>query len=171
MKRHCFFWLVCCAPAALQAQQVIVETFVDTSHQDLSASCSLWGNNNAPGARPGLIGGDGRHGPFSTDLAFDTGQVIDGKRVFELDTDNTLIPPNNGSLPNAFTVTDGRYFFSKMVVPLDVRLRFVGFDPPILTGAGQLDVQGDIGCHASDGRRCECLLHASMVAMHSHLVM
>ena len=64
MKKHCFFWLVCCAPAALQAQQVIVETFANNSQQEVEVSGGTWNG----GARPGLIGGDGRHGSFDPTL-------------------------------------------------------------------------------------------------------
>lgn len=119
----------------------IIEEFDDEALLDTDASAGTWAGGSAQFAQ---IGGDGRHGPFSIDFAFDTEQIVGGKRVFELDTGNTLIPANNGTLPNAFVVTDGRFFFSTMVVPGDIRLRFVGNDPPIISVAGRFDVQGDI---------------------------
>jgi len=119
----------------------IIETFDDEALLDADASAGVWDGGSAQFAE---IGGDGRHGPFSIDFAFDTEVIIDGKRVFELDTNNTLIPANNGTVATAQTITDGRYFFSTMVVPADIRLRFVGNDPPIVNVAGRLDVLGDI---------------------------
>ncbi len=119
----------------------IVEEFADDSQLDAESSGGQWGGGFATFAQ---IGGDGRHGEFSIDLAFDTETIVDGRRVFELNTDNTLIPPENGTSGGAQTVTTGRYFFSKMVVPGDVRLRFVGTSAPVITVAGRFDIQGDI---------------------------
>ncbi|MCK5943322.1 MAG: hypothetical protein KAI24_15180, partial [Planctomycetes bacterium] len=119
----------------------IIESFDDESNLDVDASGGTWSGGVASFAQ---IGGDGRHGVFSTDLAFDTEQIVDGRRVFQLNTDNTVIPAENTTTGSAATITNGRYFFSTMVVPSDIRLRFVGNSPPVITVAGRLDIQGDI---------------------------
>lgn len=119
----------------------IIENFDDESQMDTDASAGTWTGGIAEFAE---IGGDGRHGEFSLDLAFDTEQIVDGKRVYQLNTDNTVIPSENTTTGTAVTITNGRYFFSKMVVPGDARLRFVGSTPPVITIAGRLDIQGDI---------------------------
>ena len=119
----------------------IVESFDDETLLDIESSAGSWSAGSAQFAR---IGGDGRHGEFSLDLAFDTEVIVDGRRVFELDTTNTLIPPENGISGAPQAITDGRFFFSKMVVPSDVRLRFVGTVPPVITVSGRLEILGDI---------------------------
>ena len=119
----------------------IVEEFDDELLLDANNSAGTWTGGAAQFAQ---IGGDGRHGPFSIDLAFDTEQIVGGRRVFQLNTDNTIIPPENTISGIATAITDGRYFFTELVVPADVRLRFVGTSPPIISVAGRLDVLGDI---------------------------
>jgi hypothetical protein len=137
--------LICafgCLPVV--AQQVITETFADASNQDPAASSGQWGAPLAPGARAGLIGGDGRHGAFSLGIATDTGLLVAGRRLFLLDTSATTVPAANTPAGVAQTVTDGRFQFSEMHVPADVHLRLVGSAPARITVAGVLDVQGVI---------------------------
>jgi hypothetical protein len=119
----------------------IRERFDDNLQLDPDASAATWGGGFATFAR---IGGDARHGPFSTALAFDTNTTIDGRRVFELNCNNTIIPASNTTTGSPIAVTDGRFFFSTMVVPSDVRLRFVGTVPPIVTVSGRCEILGDI---------------------------
>jgi hypothetical protein len=119
----------------------IRERFDDNLQLDPDASAAAWGGGFATFAR---IGGDARHGPFSTALAFDTNTTIDGRRVFELNCNNTIIPASNTTTGSPIAVTDGRFFFSTMVVPSDVRLRFVGTVPPIITVSGRCEILGDI---------------------------
>ncbi|MFK7742887.1 MAG: Ig-like domain-containing protein [Planctomycetota bacterium] len=119
----------------------IVETFANTVQFDSESSAGEWGNGQASFAQ---IGGDGRHGAFDLSLAVDTGQTFEGKSVYELSTDNTIVPPANTTTGSAIAVTDGRFFFSRMVLPSNARLRFVGSVPPVITVAGTFDIQGDI---------------------------
>ena len=119
----------------------IEENFNDEAKLDVDASAGTWSGGVAEFAQ---IGGDGRHGPFSIDFATDTQQIVGGRRLFTLDTGNTLIPARNGTSSASQTITDGRYFFSSLVVPADVRLRFIGTLPPIVSVAGRIDILGDI---------------------------
>lgn len=119
----------------------ITEEFDSDQFLDADNSAAVWAGGVASFAR---IGGDGRHGVFSTALGVDTTLVIGGKRVFQINTDNTVIPAANTTTGAAIPVTDGRFFFSSMVVPSDVRLRFVGANPPIITVAGRFDILGEI---------------------------
>ena len=119
----------------------IVENFDDDLNLDVDASAGSWAGGVASFA---TIGGDGRHGDFSLDLAVDKDQIVSGKRLFEFNCDSTIIPPENTTTGFATAVTDGRFFFSKMVLPGDVRLRFIGTTPPVFTVAGRLDIQGDL---------------------------
>ena len=119
----------------------IVEAFDDNLQLDVDASAGTWEGGIAEFAQ---IGGDGRHGVWTTDVAVDKDQIIGGKRLFEMDCDLTTIPPENTTTGSPIAVTDGRFFFSTMVIPGDVRLRFVGSSPPVLTVAGRFDVLGEI---------------------------
>jgi hypothetical protein len=123
-----------------QQQGDVTEDFDDNLKLDVDASAGTWSGGTATFAR---IGGDGRHGPFDLSLATDNG-TIDGKRTFTINTDNTIIPAVNTLSGTAAAVTDGRFFFTKMVVPSDVRLRFTGSWPPVITVAGRMDILGEI---------------------------
>jgi len=119
----------------------ITETFADETFLDTDSSAAQWAGGTATFFR---IGGDGRHGPFSTSLCVDTNTFVEGKRVFTLNTDNTTIPASNTTSGAAVQVTDGRFQFSSMVVPSTARLRFIGTKPPIVSVSGVLDVLGHI---------------------------
>jgi len=119
----------------------IIEEFNDNLQLDVDASAGQWAGGVATFAN---IGGDGRHGVFTTDIAENLNLIVGGKNVFEIDCDSTIIPEENTTTGSAIAITDGRFFFSTFVVPSDVRLRFVGSTPPVITVAGRLDVQGDI---------------------------
>lgn len=121
--------------------QEIIEEFDDDLLLDTDASAGAWAGGVATFFG---IGGDGRHGVFSTSLAENLNLIVEGKNVFQINCDNTIIPQANTTTGSAIAITDGRFFFSTMVVPSDVRLRFIGNSPPVITVAGRFDVQGDI---------------------------
>ena len=123
-----------------QVEGRITEPFDNANKLDIDASAGTWGGGIATFAR---IGGDGRHGEFSTSLGTDNGPV-DGKRQFTIDTGNTIIPGSQTFSGDPVAVTDGRFFFSRMVVPADVRLKFVGPVPPVFTVSGRLEILGEI---------------------------
>jgi len=73
--------------------------------------------------------------------------VIGGKRTFQFDTSATtgiVIPKENTTTGSALAITDGKFFFDRMVVPVDVRLRFVGSNAPVFTVVGRMDILGEI---------------------------
>lgn len=123
------------------AEFEIVEEFQNDDQLDVESSAARWGGDAAQFL---AIGGDGRHGEFSTSLFIDTGTFVEGKRVFEVNCDNTIIPAANTTTGAQIAVTDGRFFFTKMVVPSDVRLRFTGNSPPVISVAGRCDILGDL---------------------------
>lgn len=129
----------------VQVERTITEEFDNGDQLDVDASGAEWIGGVVAFSQ---IGGDGRHGPFSTSLCFDTTtttSVAEGsKRIFNLNCDNTLIPAANSTTGSAQVVTDGKFFFSTMVVPADVRIVFTGTNAPVISVAGRLDVQGDL---------------------------
>ncbi|MCU0864793.1 MAG: Ig-like domain-containing protein [Planctomycetes bacterium] len=118
----------------------LVEEFIGAEQLETDASSGNWGGGFATFAQ---IGGDGRHGSFNT-LSIDTGTTINNKKIWQLNTDLQVIPALNTTTGSPLAVTDGRFFFTTMVVPSDVRLRFVGSNPPVITVAGRLEILGEI---------------------------
>ena len=128
----------------------IVEPFDDQDSLDVESSAATWQGGFATFAK---IGGDGRHGDFAATLdAAIAGEVIGasylgvvtGKRTVQFDTNNTVIPEENTTTGSAIAVSDGKFFFDKMVVPGDVRLRFIGSNAPVFTVMGRMDILGEI---------------------------
>jgi hypothetical protein len=134
--------------------RTIVEPFDDEDFLDVESSAATWQGGSATFAK---IGGDGRHGDFTKLLdAIVVGGVtggqylgiipaVGGKRTFLIDTNNIHIPAANTTTGSALAVTDGKFFFDKMVVPADVRLRFVvPGNAPVFTVVGRMDILGEI---------------------------
>ncbi|MFN7589814.1 MAG: hypothetical protein ACK5UQ_15150 [Planctomycetota bacterium] len=120
----------------------LIESFSLPTNRDLAASGDTWSGGAVSPAR---IGGDGRHGSF--DAAF--GQSL-GNNVFEWNTDNQTIPASATLSGQSEVVSDGRFFFSDLVVPAGVTVRFVGSAPVQLFVRGRVDVQGTIDVSAAD---------------------
>ena len=119
----------------------IVEAFVNGQRQNALVSGGTWSG----GARPGLLGGDGRHGSFSAALG-----VGLGGNVFQWNTDSFLIPATNTPSGQAFTVTDGKFFFTDFVLPEGTTLRFTGAVAPQIYVRGQADIRGIIQVNGTD---------------------
>ncbi|MCA9677432.1 MAG: hypothetical protein KC464_20580, partial [Myxococcales bacterium] len=119
----------------------LVETFSDASGQEAEVSAGTWGGVQGPGARPGLIGGDGRHGSFDPN-----GGYALGGDVFEFNTSSMTLFTENGPV----TVTDGRFYFTDFVVPSGITVRFTGPVPPIVSVSGVVDIQGTIEVNGAD---------------------
>jgi hypothetical protein len=124
-----------------QIEDAVVEPFDNEDQLDDDQSAAVWTGGTATFL---AIGGDGRHGPFSLALCTDTLTTVEGKRVYTFNTDNTVIPGSNTTTGNPIAVTDGRFFFTSMVVPSDARIQFVGTRPPQITASGRLDVLGHL---------------------------
>ena len=126
----------------------ITESFVNGARQDPLVSSGVWSN----GARPGLLGGDGRHGPFNA--AFGTPL---GGNVFEWKTDTATTPPTGVTIPatntlngQQYVVLDGKFFFTDMTLPQGTTLRFTGNVAPQIYVRGQVDVRGTIQVNGVD---------------------
>ncbi len=116
----------------------VVEEFDDDVNFDADASAAQWGGGTATFTQ---IGGDGRHGPFDLS-AFTELPAQNGYRIFRVDVNNTVIPAANTVGGQPLTVDDGRFFFTEMVVPSDVRLVFVGSFPPRIAVRGRCQIDG-----------------------------
>ena len=119
----------------------ISETFTDASQQEPVVSGGTWSS----GARPGLIGGDGRHGSFDPLL----GNPIGGN-TFEWNTDLFVIPQSASLTGQEYTVTDGRFYFTDMNVPEGTTIRFTGTQPPVIRVRGDVNIAGTIDVNGAD---------------------
>jgi hypothetical protein len=123
----------------------ITESFASNAKQEVLISGGTWGGSQGAGARPGLIGGDGRHGSFTPGLGTPMGNGL-----FIWNVDNTLIPAASSSTGLQYQVNDGRFFFTDMVIPLGTTIRFVGSVPPVIRVRGQVQIDGSIEVNGID---------------------
>ena len=125
---------------AALTERSVVEEFDNADFLDANASAGTWEGGLATFAQ---VGGDGRHGPFS--LALATQLPNQGAlRVFELNTNNTVIPAASTVGGAPLTVTDGKFQFTEMVLPSDVKLVFSGTATPQIAVRGPLQIDGVI---------------------------
>ena len=123
-------------------QQQLVETFASAANRDPLTSGDVWANGVVTAA---AIGGDGRHGSFDATL----GQAL-GNGVYVWNVDNMLIPAMASLTGQSYLVTDGRFYFTDLIVPQGTTVRFVGSVPPIVRVRGRIDVQGTIDVNGQD---------------------
>ncbi|MFN8823367.1 MAG: Ig-like domain-containing protein [Planctomycetota bacterium] len=128
----------------------IREQFNSSANQEVLVSGGTW----SAGARPGLIGGDGRHGSFRPDFP---SAGSGGANVFVWNVGNGgagnpgfTIPANNTPSGQSFEVTDGRFFFTDFVLPEGATLRFTGTEMPQIFVRGQCDIRGTIDVSGVD---------------------
>lgn len=126
------------------------EQFNSAANQDVLVSGGTW----SAGARPGLVGGDGRHGSFRPDfpsatsggpnvLVWNVGNGSAGNPGF-------TIPASNTPSGQSFEVTDGRFFFTDFVLAEGTTLRFTGTEMPQIFVRGQCDIRGTIDVSGVD---------------------
>ena len=113
----------------------ISESFAAPARLDRNISGGSWNN----GARPGLIGGDGRHGSF--DYTIGT-PVTSTEYIF--DTTSVVIPAALTLTGLEYDVTDGKFFFTEFTIPQGVTVNFIGPIPPQIHVRGFADIQGNI---------------------------
>jgi hypothetical protein len=123
----------------------VTETFATPAGQEELVSGGVWNN----GARPGLIGGDGRHGSFA--LTLGGTPPVGGVYTWDLaQAGGIVIPATNTPSGQSFNVTDGRFFFTDFVLPENTTLRFVGPTPPQIFVRGRCEIRGTIDVSAPD---------------------
>lgn len=111
------------------------ETFATSEFFDPELSSNPWSN----GARPGLLGGDGRHGSFDPAL----GQPI-GAQEYRWDTTQFTIPASSSLDGQEYVVTDGKFYFTDFKLPAGVIVNFVGSLPPQIHVTGKALIEGSL---------------------------
>ncbi len=122
----------------------ITESFQSSAQQEPVISGGNWGGAAGPGARPGVIGSDGRHGSFDPTL----GNPV-GANTFEWNGDSFLIPAGSSLTGLEYTVTDGRFYFTDFNVPEGTTIRFTGTVPPVIRVRGDVEIAGRIDVSGS----------------------
>lgn len=128
-------------PASGQ-ERSITERFTGSAQLDPNVSSGSWGGG---AARPGAIGGDGRHGSFDPTIG-----VALGNGVYEWDTDNMVFPPRVTPQQNTITVTDGKFYFEDFILPAGNTVRFQGSNPVEIRVMGKVEIEGRIECNGED---------------------
>ncbi|MBL8739392.1 MAG: hypothetical protein JNL12_23395 [Planctomycetes bacterium] len=118
------------------------ETFSNELNRDAAVSGDRWLGGAVVQAQ---IGGDGRHGSF--DPTF--GPIVE-PGVYLWQTDNLTIPASATLDGQTQVVTDGRFYFTDLVVPAGITVRFRGPVPARLFVRGRVDVQGTIDASGAD---------------------
>ncbi|MBL8722668.1 MAG: Ig-like domain-containing protein [Planctomycetes bacterium] len=111
------------------------ETFSGTEFFDPQLSSNPWSN----GARPGLLGGDGRHGSFDPTFGQPVGQL-----EYNWDTTQFTIPASNTLDNQEAVVTDGKFYFTDFRVPPGVVVNFIGPNPPQIYVTGRAQIDGSL---------------------------
>ncbi|MEQ8766865.1 MAG: Ig-like domain-containing protein [Planctomycetota bacterium] len=114
----------------------IGETFSNNDFEDVQATGARWNQVNNQGVlRAGAGGGFAIHGEFAP-----TSDVT-------LNTDSQVM---TDLLGRQVTVTDGRFFFSRVAIPSGVTVRGVGSNPLRIFSSGDITVNGTIDVSGQD---------------------
>ena len=125
------------------AENALVETFASAANRDPLASGDVWANGSV---QPVALGGDGRHGSF--DHTHGTLNPTTGE--FQFNNDNFLVTAERSLTGQQYVITNGKYFFTDLVVPAGVKVRFTGSVPAQVFVRGQVDIQGTIDVSGAD---------------------
>jgi hypothetical protein len=119
--------------------QSITEAFANEARLDRDNSAGTW---TAGVARPARFGGRGIHGAFNHQL----GTLLPGTtNTWVIDTGNFTIPRDQTLFGEQnLTINDGRFEFTKFVVPAGVRVIFRGSNPAIIQVLGLIQVDGEV---------------------------
>ncbi|MCC7063398.1 MAG: hypothetical protein IT456_11375 [Planctomycetes bacterium] len=111
------------------------EAFGSPANLDELVSGGTWNG----GARPALIGGDGRHGSFDPSTG-SGGQSSE----YTWNLDQVIIPSSQSLTGLEYTITDGKFYFTDFTLPAGITLNFVGSVPPQIYVRGKATVAGTI---------------------------
>ncbi|MFY9341555.1 MAG: hypothetical protein WAT39_03640 [Planctomycetota bacterium] len=131
--------------AAAPTQILLTEAFVNSTGQEVLVSGGVWGGASGSGARPGLLGGDGRHGSFKPQL----GNSL-GSGEFEWNVSSFTIPGTQTTSGQNELVTDGRFFFTDFVLAEGQTIKFIGAVPAEIHVRGKCEILGTIKVNAPD---------------------
>ncbi|MCA8977771.1 MAG: hypothetical protein KDC98_23805 [Planctomycetes bacterium] len=113
----------------------VAEGFASPTNMEVRTSGVQWNN----GARPGTLGGDGRHGSFD----YTQGTAVSSTE-FTFDTTSIDIPASQALNGQPETVTNGVLYFTDFMIPEGVKVNFVGPVPPQIHVRGQVDIGGEV---------------------------
>jgi hypothetical protein len=130
---------------AVPVPLLITESFATNSGQEVLVSGGIWNG----GARPGLLGGSGRHGSFNPNLGNPAGNGI-FDWILDDPLDPFVIPASQTISGQAEQIVDGKFFFTDFILPEGTTLRFRGTDPVQIYVRGKVEIRGKILVNAPD---------------------
>jgi len=113
----------------------VTENFQSSAQLETEVSSGTWNN----GARPGLLGGDGRHGSF--DYTLGSPQT---STEYTFDTASVVLPGASTMTGLEYTITDGKFYFTDFVIPAGITVNFIGPVPPQIWVRGQAEIAGSL---------------------------
>jgi hypothetical protein len=114
---------------------LMTEPFLSNAGFDPRVSGGVWQN----GARPGQIGGDGRHGSFNH-----THGTLNSNGEFEFNNDNFQVLAQHSLTGLPYLVDNGKYYFTDFFVPDTAKVRFTGSVPAQIYVRGQAEIRGTV---------------------------
>ena len=129
-------------------QRRVVEDFTSSQQRDVATSAGLWAFGRLAA---GVLGGDGRLGSFDPTLG-----TLVSANVYEFSTDNMSFPAGSTLTGDVETVTDGRFFFTDLVVPAGITIRFTGSAPAQLFVRGRAEVLGRVELNGAGMTTFDC---------------
>lgn len=121
--------------------QVKSENFNNLNFFDGSLSSADWGRLTPGMLVPGKLGGTGRLGDFEATDGVDRGTVA-GRKVYEWNTDNQLIPGVRTISGEDIRVGDGVFEFATFEVKANQHVRWVGTHKPRIIVSGEVKIDG-----------------------------
>jgi len=126
--------------AGVSTPLLFAEGFASAANLNAEISSGTWGLGPAgPGAYPGTIGGDGRHGSFDPTVG-----ITVSNTEYTWDTTLVTIPASKSLTGLEYIVQDGKFYFTDFRLAPGVTLNFIGPVPPQIYVRGKATVEGSI---------------------------
>ena len=121
--------------------QFVAEDFSTDNKLDDNVSGADWSNN---GLRPGKIGGSGILGHFYVEDGVPKGKDVQGRDIYEWNTDKIDIAQVRTLDGFGYTITNGILEFQTFTIPANQHLRFIGTKVPQIRASGRIQIDGAI---------------------------
>ena len=135
-------------------ERELTDDFSKTKERDDERNGAKWTKGLAT---PSPVGGSGRLGDFGARFGGKDTETTDkdGRRIFEWNTDNTVVPGIRTLSGEDEKVANGVYEFTSFILKDTEHVRFVGTKMPIIKVTGKMDIQGTLSISAPNAVKLE----------------